>query len=175
MDKHKGRVVVADIWPLLPTMVNKKTDSAWPHMTGPNGPLLVYFMWEGRENDAVWIKQMKTALDHIRQIAIEENCTTQDAPVYCNTALDHEGYTTVEKIYRNNLSDLRALRSIWDPDRVMDRAGGFRIPTGLAIPTGYYRIKNGNHIIGADVLPGPLGLSAFGGRKVCDHSFRYRL
>ncbi len=120
MEKYKGRVVVADIWPLLPTMVKENADSAWPHMAGPNGPLLVYFMWEGSENDAVWIKQMKTALDHIRQIAIEEKCTTQDAPVYCNTALDHDGYTTVEKIYRNNLGDLRALRKILDPDRVMD-------------------------------------------------------
>ncbi|KAJ7911782.1 hypothetical protein B0H13DRAFT_1875515 [Mycena leptocephala] len=83
MEKHQGRMVVADIWPFLPNMFDNSVDSAWPHKRGaPNGPLLVYFMWEGKENDVVWIGQMKTALDHIHRIALQEECTTPNALVY---------------------------------------------------------------------------------------------
>ena len=118
-------MVVADIWPFLPTMSDKSTDSAWPHKK-PNGFLIIYFMWDGAENDSVWIKQMTTALGHIREIALQENCTTPDAPVYCNTALDVT--TTPQQIYRDHLVKLSQLRRKFDPHQVMDRTGGFRIP-----------------------------------------------
>lgn len=141
MEKHKGRMAVADIWPFLPTMFNTSVDSAWPHRGGaPNGPLLVYFMWEGRENDKPWIDQMKTALHHIHQVALRENCTTPDAPVYCNTTL--EEVTTPQQIYRHNLDALSALRTKYDPDDVMGKTGGFRIPFGPAIISGIYSITN---------------------------------
>ncbi|KAH8995907.1 hypothetical protein EDB92DRAFT_1814381 [Lactarius akahatsu] len=127
MQQFKGRMVMAEIWPFLPTMFDRSVDSAWPHRRGePNGPLVVYFMWEGTENDEVWINQMMTALDHIHRIALEEKCTTPSAPVYCNTTL--EDVTTPEQIYRDNLDRLSALRISYDPDNVMGRTGGFRIP-----------------------------------------------
>ncbi|KAH8984215.1 hypothetical protein EDB86DRAFT_2833631 [Lactarius hatsudake] len=69
--------------------------------------------------------KMKTALDHIHRIALQEGCTTPSAPVYCNTTL--EDVTTPEQIYRDNL-ELSALRIRYDPDNVMERTGGFRIP-----------------------------------------------
>jgi hypothetical protein len=143
MEKYKGKMVVADIWPFLQTMFDTSVDSAWPHRRGiPNGPLLVYFMWEGRENDKPWIDQMKTALHHIHQVALRENCTTPDAPVYCNTTL--EEVTTPQQIYRHNLDALSALRTKYDPDDVMGKTGGFRIPFGPAIISGKYNITNLN-------------------------------
>ena len=127
MERHKGRMVVADIWPFLSTMFDQSAETAWPHKRGePNGPLLVYFMWEGVENDEVWIDQMKTALDHIHRIALTEGCTTRDAPVYCNTTL--EDVTTTQQIYRDNLNGLSVLRWRYDRHDVMGRTGGFRIP-----------------------------------------------
>ncbi|KAJ7580371.1 hypothetical protein C8J56DRAFT_961446 [Mycena floridula] len=127
MEKHNGRMVVSDIWPFLPSMFDNSVNSAWPHKKGaPNGPLLVYFMWEDEENDDVWISQMKTALDHIYRIALLEKCTTHNAPVYCNTTL--ADVTTPQQIYRDNLSKLSELRKKYDPDNVMEKTGGFRIP-----------------------------------------------
>ena len=97
-------------------MSDKSTDSAWPHKK-PNGFLIIYFMWDGAENDSVWIKQMTTALGHIRETALQENCTTPDTPVYCNTAIDVT--TTPQQIYRDHLVKLSQLR--FDPHQVMDR------------------------------------------------------
>lgn len=120
-------MVVADIWPFLSTMFDTSVDSAWPHRRGePNGPLLMNFMWEGMENDKIWIDQMKMALDHIHRIALQEQCTTLNAPVYCNTTL--VDVTTPEQIYRANLTRLSQLRRTYDPNNVMGRTGGFRIP-----------------------------------------------
>ncbi|KAH9039783.1 hypothetical protein EDB85DRAFT_1887199 [Lactarius pseudohatsudake] len=138
MEQYNGKMVLTEIWPFLPTMFDQSVPSAWPHKRGePNGPLLVYFMWEGRDNDGVWIDQMKTALDRIHRIALEEECTTPSAPVYCNTTL--EEVTTPEQIYRDNLDRLSALRISYDPDNVMERTGGFRIPfpSGPAIVEGH--------------------------------------
>lgn len=134
-------MVAADIWPFLPTMLKKSVDSAWPHDgTEPNGPLSVYFVWEGVENDGLWVGQMKTALRHIHEIALQEKCTTDDAPVYCNTTL--EDVTSLKQIYRHNLADLSALRTKYDPNNVMGRTGGFRIPFGPAVVDGTYKITN---------------------------------
>jgi hypothetical protein len=134
-------MVVAEIWPFLPTMLKKSVDSAWPHNgTEPNGPLSLHFMWEGVENDGLWVGQMKTALRHIHEIALQEKCTTDDAPAYCNTTL--EEVTTPSQIYRHNLDDLSALRTKYDPNNVMGRTGGFRIPLGHAVVDGTYKITN---------------------------------
>jgi hypothetical protein len=170
MEKHRGRMVVADIWPFLPTMFDKSVDSAWPHKRGaPNGPLLVYFMWEGKENDDAWINQMKTALVHIHRIALQEGCTTRNTPVYCNTTL--KDVTTPKQIYQDNLSDLSALRTKYDPDKVMERTGGFRIPLGPAIVNGTYRITNAKDkdAIGVREFPGPVVKAD--GTVVCNLSF----
>ncbi|KAJ6526907.1 hypothetical protein DFH09DRAFT_935774, partial [Mycena vulgaris] len=161
-------MIVAEVWPFLPTMFDKSVDSAWPHKKDtPNGPLLVYFMWEGRENDEVWINQMKTALNHIHSIAILEGCTTKNAPVYCNTTL--EDVTTLPQIYRGNLRDLSALRTKYDPGNVMKRTGGFRIPFGPAVDKGSYKINNKLTAIGAQTLPGPITVNNT--TEVCGFSF----
>ncbi|KAH9020958.1 hypothetical protein EDB85DRAFT_2293668 [Lactarius pseudohatsudake] len=96
MEKHKGRMVVAGHF-------------SWPHKRGE--PYLVYFVWEARENDGVWIDQMKTALPYHR-IALQEGCTTPSAPVYCNTTLEDVG--APEQIYRGHLDRLSVLRINFD-------------------------------------------------------------
>jgi len=157
MQKNKGRMVVVDIWPFLPTMFDNSSDSAWPHeINAPNGPLLVYFMWEGKENDKVWIDQLKMALNIISLVAFKEKCITPDAAVYLNTALDDSDMPVLEKIYQNNLTDLCALRTKYDPGNVMGMTGGFRIPLGPAIVSGSYTIMNDDKPIAVIGPPGPV-------------------
>jgi hypothetical protein len=69
--------------------------------------------------------------------------------------------TSVEQIYRGNLSKLSALRAKYDPGNVMGRTGGFRIPFGLS---GLYTINNarGNGAIGVRDLPGAVGVIDMG-------------
>jgi len=161
MADYGGKFVMTEIWPFLPR--NGSTDSAWPHQNGSsNGPLLVYFGWDG-ENDETWINQMKEALGRIRDVALREGCTTSDAPVYCNTTLADQNFTTLEQIYRDNLADLSALRTKYDPHDVMSLTGGFRIPHAPTIADGTYTIKNANYgrPLGAVGLPGPIAEPGF--------------
>ena len=131
MQRHNGKMIVADIWPFLPTIFNGSPSAAWPHESNrPNGPLLVYFLWEGEENDYVWINQMKEALERIHAVALEEKCTTEDAPVHLNTSLSET--TSVKAIYRGNLPRLSRVRRAFDPKDIMSNTGGFRIPLFLA-------------------------------------------
>ena len=126
MKMNKGEMVVTEIWPFLNTMFDKSSPAAWPHVKGqPNGPLIVYFLWDGKEYDEFWIDQMKEALANIRTVALSEKCTTDNTPVYWNTTL---GDTSVQEIYRNNLASLSSTRAKYDPKDIMKNAGGFRIP-----------------------------------------------
>lgn len=160
-------MVVADIWPFLPTMFDGSVDTAWPHKAGaPNGPLLVYFVWEGEENDATWIHQLKKALSNIYDVALEEGCILNNPPVYCNTTLDV--ITTPEKIYRGHLAELSALRTKYDPNNVMGKTGGWRISHGPAIVDGSYSIKNaGGSVVGTQGPPGSVVKVNCPTRPVC--------
>lgn len=120
-------MAVVDIWPFTKSMFDKSTPAAWPHKRGePNGPILVYFIWEGVENDEFWISQMNKALDAILTKVRKSRGGQEDLPVYLNTTLSSR--TSVHDIYRENLGRLMDLRKRYDPELVMNRAGGFSIP-----------------------------------------------
>jgi len=126
MKDNQGKMVVIDAWPFLPSMFDNSTPAAWPHKKGqPNGPLIVCFQWEGENNDAYWIGLLMQILQSIQKVAKQEGCTHDQLPVYCNTSLAD---TPVENIYKNNLWKLRRIRAKYDPNEMMSRAGGFRIP-----------------------------------------------
>ena len=80
--------------------------------------------WKDRKEDDFWLDVLRKMTREVQEIALQEGCTTVDAPVYYNLAL--EG-TPVEDIYRENLQQLRELRKAVDPERVMDKTGGFRL------------------------------------------------
>lgn len=123
---NQGKSAVIDIWPFLPSMFDASTSAAWPHKKGqPNGPLLVCFQWEGESNDEYWIGLMMQILQSIQKVAEAEGCTNDSLPKYCNTSLAD---TPVEDIYKKNLSKLMQIRAKYDPDDMMRRTGGFRIP-----------------------------------------------
>jgi len=124
--QHGGTRITIGFWPFTTTMFDNATNSAFPHDKGkPNCPIIVYFTWEGKQNDAYWIDTMKTTLDNLRAKVLEERPESKGLPYFINTALAEA--TTVEDLYRNNLPELKELRKKYDPNGVMDRTGGFRI------------------------------------------------
>lgn len=127
MIDNGGTRVIIDMWPFTSTMFDNSTAAAWPHVKDyPNGPVLAYFLWQGKENDAFWINTMQTALSAIKkQIKKSRGKKAAPLPVYCNTSLDS---TTVKEIYANNLDNLKKSRQKFDPDDLMSLTGGFRIP-----------------------------------------------
>ncbi|KZP24004.1 FAD-binding domain-containing protein [Athelia psychrophila] len=126
MKAHKGKLVVMDVWPFLPSIFANSPPAAWPHKQDENfSPLLAYFLWEDKSEDDFWRGRMQTALDNVKKVAIAEHCFADNAPVYCNTSLED---TKVKDIYRDNLEALSALRLTYDPENVMGRTGGFKIP-----------------------------------------------
>ncbi|KAG1907753.1 uncharacterized protein F5891DRAFT_1180783 [Suillus fuscotomentosus] len=129
LKEYEGKTAVVDIWPFLPSMFDTSTSAAWPHERGrPNGPLLACFQWEGESNDSFWIGMMKQILQSIQKVAEAEGCTNDKLPKYCNTSLAD---TPVQDIYKEHLPKLIAIRAKYDPNNMMGRTGGFRIPLAL--------------------------------------------
>ena len=107
-------------------MFDHATHSAWPHEKGkPSCPIIVYFIWEGQENDEYWIDTMRRTLDALRAKVLKERPSSKGLPFFISTAFAEE--TTVEDLYRDNLPRLEGLRRKYDPTSAMDRTGGFRI------------------------------------------------
>ncbi|KZT65650.1 hypothetical protein DAEQUDRAFT_696928 [Daedalea quercina L-15889] len=127
--KKNGQLVLIDVWPFLPSIFDKSpSGAAWPHKKGEAfGPLLAYFLWDNAEDDVFWIEKMKEALRNIREVALEEGCTTKSAPYYTNTSLEDIKPTL---IYRGNLKGLSEVKAKYDPNDVMGLTGGFKIPLG---------------------------------------------
>jgi hypothetical protein len=99
---------------------------AWPHKAGePNGPLVINFKWTDVEFDAYWYDAIKHVTEELKAEAWRQGVTyPKTTPQYYNLSLDE---THVGKIYQDNLKELRGIRARYDPNRVMDRTGGFRI------------------------------------------------
>ncbi|KAG6371882.1 hypothetical protein JVT61DRAFT_8884 [Boletus reticuloceps] len=130
LGQNGGTRITMGLWPFTRSMFDNATDSAFPHEKGkPNCPIILYFTWEGEQNDKHWIDTMKTTLDSLRAKVLEERPESKDLPHMINTALAEA--TTVEDLYRDNLQKLKGLRKEYDPNGVMDRTGGFRIPAGV--------------------------------------------
>ena len=161
MQKHQGKMVVADVWPFLGTMFDNSTPSAWPHLRGqPNGFIVIYFAWEGAENDAIWIEHLGVALRHIHQIAVQERCTRKDAPVYLNTALKE--VVDVTQIYRHNLTYLSKLVRQYDTADLMKQTGGFRIPRDILVARSNLVITNAGNNAAIGVSTGSSAIVVVG-------------
>ena len=123
---HKGFQIYVDIWPFVSTIFDKSPPSAWPHTKGnPSGPLVINFKWEGQENDQFWLPAIENFTAGLLRLAVDQGCTTSDAAQYYNLSLDN---VTAFDIYRGNMTQLQGLRRKYDPQNIMGRTGGFRIP-----------------------------------------------
>lgn len=134
MRQHGGTHVKIGLWPFAKTMFDKATDSAFPHKKDkPNCPIIIYFTWEGKQNDEHWINTMKTTIDDLRKKVNEERAKINPEilalPYFINTALAEAIQTAVEQLYgEENLQRLKDIRKNRDPTGVMDLTGGFKIP-----------------------------------------------
>lgn len=127
MADHNGIRVSYEIWPFHKDAFKgvKRGDCAWPHEEGNVfGPLIGWFQWSGKDNDKFWLGKIKNSLDKLRQIAVQQKCTTENLPVYLSIAL--EG-TSAKDIYRDHYEELERIRHECDPDKVMGLAAGFSI------------------------------------------------
>ena len=124
---YGGTDITIGLWPFTDSMFDKATPSAWPHETGkPSCPINVYFTWEGKENDAYWVENLKKTLDTLRETVHRERPSSKDLATFISAACVEA--TTVEDLYRGNLDVLKRIRRKYDEHGVMDLAGGFRIP-----------------------------------------------
>lgn len=68
---------------------------------------------------------MRESLQRLKQVAIEEGIYKDTFTAYPNYAISG---TTAKELYGDqNAARLRSIRDQFDPDRVMDLAGGFSI------------------------------------------------
>jgi hypothetical protein len=125
--KQGGLQFYPHIWPGNPNMFKDSPPSAWPRPPdhGASFPLPILCLWEHKKDDEFWLDTLRILTKEIHAYAVEQGCTTDDAPVYYNLALDG---TNVHDIYRGHLDKLAEVRRRCDPMGVMDRTGGFRIP-----------------------------------------------
>lgn len=125
LGENGGTRVAIGLWPFTTFMFDNTTDSAFPLVRGePNCPIMVYFTWEGEHNDDYWIGTMKKILATLTDKV--QNPESKKLPYFINTALCED--TTVEDLYHDSLPRLKEVTKKYDPKRVMDRTGGFRIP-----------------------------------------------
>ncbi|KAM7192112.1 hypothetical protein V8F33_008537 [Rhypophila sp. PSN 637] len=125
MALHGGIVASFDIEPFT-NYGEHATESAYPHHASPI-PLNVYFSWLTKSEDAWWWARMRQSINNITAQAKAEGIyvDAEAQPAYPNYSLFDE---PVENMYGpTNAARLRALRQRYDPNRVMDLAGGFDI------------------------------------------------
>ena len=125
LPQHSGLQFYPDLWPASSKIFEDSPPCAWPHHKDhPNFPLPIRCLWSNQEDDGFWLDKLDEMATEICSFAINEGCTTADAPMYYNLALDG---TSVESIYRENYLDLQATRKVVDPQELMGLTGGFRI------------------------------------------------
>lgn len=127
MAANQGIRVSFEIWPFHKNAFNgvRREDSAWPHEEGKVfGPLVGWFEWSGKDNDKYWLEKISNSLKELRKVALKENCTTENLPMYLNITLED---TSVKDIYRDHYEELKRLRHKYDPNNVMGLAAGFVI------------------------------------------------
>jgi hypothetical protein len=113
------------MWPFNPNMYNNSTPAAWPHKQGePNGPLVINFKWRNAADDDFWMDNVRATTEALREEAINQSVATQNTPIYYNLALDG---TPAESIYQENTAQLASIRAKYDPNKTMNRTGGFRV------------------------------------------------
>ncbi|KAI0340261.1 FAD-binding domain-containing protein [Trametopsis cervina] len=115
-----------DVEPFLPgVFANGKTALASypPTRARTLMPLNIYWAWSLPTSDELIRSSIVQSAAHLTQVAISEGQDIGDAPLYSNYAIDT---TPKERIFGANLPKLQALKALYDPQNVMDLAGGWK-------------------------------------------------
>lgn len=86
-------------------------------------PLNLYFAWRKNTSDSFFHDAIEQSAQRILNAAIAEGQNISDAALYGNYALDG---TPLERIYGANLPKLQTIKATYDPNNVMNLAGGWK-------------------------------------------------
>ncbi|TVY78430.1 Bifunctional solanapyrone synthase [Lachnellula suecica] len=118
---HEGLLLSYDVEP-FGDYGQYATDSAYPHNLSQL-PLNLYFSWKLAAEDSYWRGIMQQSINHLTQVAMDEGIYSADLYAYPNYALDT--YTGAQLYGPTNAARLRTIQAQYDPNGVMELAGGF--------------------------------------------------
>ena len=86
-------------------------------------PFNIYFSWTDPADDELMRDAARQSATHLTSVAIEEGQYVGNAALYPNYALVG---TSLEKMYGQNVGNLKVLKQRIDPEDVMGLAGGWK-------------------------------------------------
>ena len=125
LNGQQGFRNVYSVEPFLPSAFSQSLalTNAFP----PSGilwlPTSINFFWEHSALDAVVESSLRQSVEHLTLVAKGEGQDIDSLPVYNNYALFD---TPLEKIYGGNLRRLQEMQRRYDPENIMDLAGGWK-------------------------------------------------
>ncbi|KAK4047234.1 hypothetical protein OIV83_005537 [Microbotryomycetes sp. JL201] len=124
---HSATLISYDVEPFVKTLYDNSNGGAYPHASSrPLLPLNLYFAWSNPFEDQFWRNEMKKSAELLLDIARKEGQAVDPQIRYPNYALAD---TPLVELYgEENLTKLKAIKRHYDPTRVMDLTGGFKIP-----------------------------------------------
>ncbi|KAK4047056.1 hypothetical protein OIO90_006340 [Microbotryomycetes sp. JL221] len=123
---HSATLISYDVEPFVPTYFDDSKGGAYPHSSSrPLLPLNLYFAWTNPLEDKFWRNEMKKSAELLLDIARKEGQAVDPQIRYPNYALAD---TPLVELYGDNLPRLRQIKQKYDPNRIMDLTGGFKIP-----------------------------------------------
>ncbi|EPS98357.1 hypothetical protein FOMPIDRAFT_83615 [Fomitopsis schrenkii] len=119
-----GLFVSYDVEPFLPTYFSHGSDTAWPPSRDVSLlPLNIYYSWWSADSDARVNEVMVQSADYLTQFVVSQGQPVADLTLYPNYAIRN---ATVERLYQGNLPRLQSIKTQYDPNNVMARAGGWK-------------------------------------------------
>ncbi|KAI0773005.1 FAD-binding domain-containing protein [Trametes elegans] len=121
-----GNFISYDVEPFLPSIFSHAAEgsSAFPPSRAQGLlPLNIYYAWGASFEDETFQDAARQSAAQLLQIVQAEGQDVADAALYGNYAIFD---TPLERIYGANLPRLKELKAQYDPEGVMDLAGGWR-------------------------------------------------
>lgn len=121
---HSGHFFDYIVEVFLPDYFSHGAPSAWPaDRSVVHYPLNIAFAWFEERADEAIHNALRQTIRQVRDDAEAEGQSLAHASLYPNLPIIG---TPLEDMYGDNLQRLREIRKIYDPDNVMDLAGGWR-------------------------------------------------
>ncbi|KAF7795716.1 hypothetical protein EIP86_006881 [Pleurotus ostreatoroseus] len=116
-----------DVEPFLPTLFNNAlaSSAAYPPSRAQGLlPLNIYFAWLLPASDELMREAVVRSAQQLTDVAIAQGQDIGNAALYGNYAIDS---TPLERLFGDNLDQLKATKQKYDPQNVMGLAGGWKL------------------------------------------------
>ncbi|KAI0071682.1 FAD-binding domain-containing protein [Panus rudis PR-1116 ss-1] len=123
---HKSELTLSyAIEPFLPSILSHGKETAWPPTRSQvYVPTSIYLTWTNPRYDDIMANAIRASAAHLTQVAMDEGQDLTNASPYGNYAIF---VTPVDEIFGQNLARMRRIKDNYDPQRVMDLAGGWKV------------------------------------------------